>query len=161
MSCFLTIACAINIAVTSWGELVVWEERAWIHPQSCKKSWGHWNTSKQSLSLFYTPSTPLAWFLSLNRCIPALLNHLHPVHASYRTLHRKHMEDLCFLNITQDYLLSVSKTECQNWREDILHHDSIKHMTKKSKRCTQSLLTFAIWSPGNRCDLLASILTGW
>lgn len=47
--------------------------------------------------------------------IPALLHHLHPVHTSHSILHREHMEDLRFLNTTQNHLLGVPEAEGQYW----------------------------------------------
>lgn len=117
--CFLIIWCVINASVTSWGVLVIWEEKVWIHPLSCRRSWGHWNTSKRPhihiILENQTSFVPLVWSLSLIHTVPALLHHLHPVHAGHRVLHWKHVEDLCFLNTTQDHLLGVSEAESQYW----------------------------------------------
>lgn len=49
-SCHLfKIWCMIEITVTSWGGLVIWEEKVLIHLLSCKRSWGHWNMTKRPI----------------------------------------------------------------------------------------------------------------
>lgn len=108
----------VDACVTSWGVLVIWEEKVWIHLLSCKRHWGHWNKHNNS----YIKPSPRHWCDLRASCLPALLHHLHPVHAGHRVLHWKYMEDLCFLNTTQHHLLGVSQAERQNWemerRED-------------------------------------------
>lgn len=115
--CYRITWYVMNADVTSWAVLVIWEEKVWIHPLSCRKSWGRWNTSKdQTSTLFFKVRHPLChWFDSWASHIPVLLCHFHPMHAGHRMLHWKHVEDLCFLNATQDHLLGVSKAEGQYW----------------------------------------------
>lgn len=108
--------CGTNADVTSWVELVTWEEKVWIHLLSCRMSWGHYSTQEwQNICIWVIRSPSCHWPDPILLRIPAVLHHLHPVHAGHRVLQRKHVKDLCFFNSTQDHLLGVFKAEGQYW----------------------------------------------